>query len=131
MDRQRLADERAALTKVIRMHRTVAEGRTEEISCYVTLGLYPDGRPGEVFLKVDRQGSTLSGFADAVAIALSVGLQHGVPIWAYSRKFRGMRFEPMGMTGDPDQPFASSLLDALGTWLLKKFPPPEDERAPR
>ena len=117
--RQRLPDMRGGVTRVLRIRG--AEQGGEEVSCYATVGTFPSGSPGELFLKVDRQGSTLSGFADAVAIAVFLGLQHGVPLELYATKFRGMRFEPQGATGDPDHPIATSLLDAVGSWLLKQF----------
>ena len=76
-------------------------------------GEYPDDGIGEVFLKVSKQGSTLSGVMDALAIAVSIGLQYGVPLEAYVSKFMNMRFEPAGMTDDPDIRFATSLVDYL------------------
>lgn len=115
-ERRRLADERAAKTATLRM--TTADG---EIQVYVTVGLYEDGTPGELFLKVDRQGSTISGFADALAIAVSLGLQHGVPLSAFVSKFRSMRFEPAGRTSDPKQPVASSFVDLVAGWLERAF----------
>jgi ribonucleoside-diphosphate reductase alpha chain len=78
---------------------------------YVTSGEYPDDGIGELFLKVSKQGSTLSGIMDAFAIAVSVGLQYGVPLEDYVSKFVNMKFEPSGMTNDPDIRFASSLVD--------------------
>ena len=119
--RARLPSEREAVTKTIRLRHATADGGTAELDCYVHVGLYPDGRPGELFLRVDRAGSTVSGFADAVAIVVSLGLQYGVPLDAIVGKLRGMRFEPMGTTGDADHPFAGSLLDAVGTWLGQRF----------
>ena len=78
---------------------------------YVTAGLYPDGGLGEIFLKASKQGSTLSGIMDAFSIAISVGLQYGVPLEDYASKFINMKFEPSGMTNDPDIRFASSIVD--------------------
>src|SRR4029078_1043597 len=80
---------------------------------YVTVGEYEDGRPGELFLKVAKQGSTLAGIMDAFAISLSHGLQCGVPLEAFVEMFTNMRFEPAGMTDDPDIRFASSLVDYI------------------
>ena len=74
-------------------------------------GEYPDDGLGEIFLKVSKQGSTLSGIMDAFAISLSLGLQYGVPLEAYISKFMNMRFEPAGMTDDPDVRLATSIVD--------------------
>ncbi len=76
--------------------------RVADCEGYVTVGEYEDGRPGEVFLKVSKQGSTLAGIMDAFSISISLGLQYGVPLATYVRKFTNMRFEPAGMTDDPD-----------------------------
>ena len=78
---------------------------------YITAGSYPDDGLGEVFLKTSKQGSTLSGVMDAFSIAVSIGLQYGVPLETYVSKFINLKFEPSGMTNDPDIRFASSLLD--------------------
>jgi len=80
---------------------------------YATVGEYPDGRPGEVFIKVSKQGSTLAGVMDAFSIAVSLGLQHGVPLETFVRKYVNMRFEPAGITDDPEVRIASSLVDYL------------------
>jgi ribonucleoside-diphosphate reductase alpha chain len=79
----------------------------------VTVGEYEDGRPGEVFMKVSKQGSTLAGIMDAFAIAVSLGLQHGVPLATYVKKYTNMRFEPAGMTDDPELRIAQSLVDYI------------------
>jgi ribonucleoside-diphosphate reductase alpha chain len=78
---------------------------------YITAGSYPDDGLGEVFLKTSKQGSTLSGVVDAFSIAVSIGLQYGVPLETYVSKFINMKFEPSGMTNDPDIRFASSIVD--------------------
>ena len=80
---------------------------------YVTVGEYEDGRPGEVFMKVSKQGSTLSGVMDAFSIAVSLGLQHGVPMSTFVRKYTNLRFEPAGITDDPELRLASSLVDYI------------------
>src|SRR4029077_15837813 len=87
--------------------------RVADCHGYVTVGEYEDGRPGEVFLKVAKQGSTLAGIMDAFAISVSHGLQYGVPLQAFIEMFTNMRFEPAGMTDDPDIRFASSLVDYI------------------
>ena len=89
------------------------EFRVADCKGFVTVGEYEDGRPGELFVRVSKQGSTLAGIMDAFAIAVSHGLQYGVPLQAYVAAFVGMRFEPAGMTDDPDLRLASSLMDYL------------------
>ena len=102
--RERLPRKRASITFAFRV--ADCEG-------YVTVGEYEDGRPGEVFMKVSKQGSTLAGIMDAFAIAVSLGLQHGVPLATYVKKYTNMRFEPAGMTDDPDLRIAQSLVDYI------------------
>ena len=87
--------------------------RVADCHGYATVGEFEDGRPGEVFLKVAKQGSTLAGIMDAFAISLSLGLQYGVPLEAFVEKFTNMRFEPAGMTDDPDLRIATSLVDYI------------------
>ena len=87
--------------------------RVSDCEGYVTVGEYEDGRPGEVFMKVSKQGSTLAGVMDAFSISVSLGLQHGVPLKTYVSKFTNMRFEPAGMTDDADLRIASSLVDYI------------------
>jgi ribonucleoside-diphosphate reductase alpha chain len=87
--------------------------RVADCEGYVTVGEYQDGRPGEVFMKVSKQGSTLAGIMDAFAIAVSLGLQHGVPLATYVKKYTNMRFEPAGMTDDPELRIAQSLADYI------------------
>jgi ribonucleoside-diphosphate reductase alpha chain len=85
--------------------------RVADCKGFVTVAEYEDGRPGEVFMRVSKQGSTLAGIMDAFAISISYGLQYGVPLRAYVETFTNMRFEPAGMTDDPEIRFATSLLD--------------------
>jgi ribonucleoside-diphosphate reductase alpha chain len=87
--------------------------RVADTEGYLLAGEYPDDGIGEIFLKVSKQGSTLSGVMDALAISASIGLQYGVPLEAYVSKFMNMRFEPAGMTDDPDVRFATSLVDYI------------------
>ncbi len=87
--------------------------RVADCEGYVTVGEYEDGRPGEVFMKVSKQGSTLAGIMDAFSISVSLGLQHGVPLATYVRKYTNMRFEPAGITDDPDLRIATSLADYI------------------
>ena len=85
--------------------------RVADCEGYVTVGEYDDGRPGEVFIKVSKQGSTLAGIMDAFSISVSLGLQHGVPLATYVRKYSNMRFEPAGITDDAELRIATSLVD--------------------
>ncbi|MFZ0666998.1 MAG: vitamin B12-dependent ribonucleotide reductase [Acidimicrobiales bacterium] len=87
--------------------------RVADCEGYVTVGEYDDGRPGEVFMKVSKQGSTLAGIMDAFSIAISLGLQHGVPLATYVRKYSNMRFEPAGITDDAELRIATSLIDYI------------------
>jgi ribonucleoside-diphosphate reductase alpha chain len=97
--------------------------RVADCEGYVTVGEYEDGRPGEVFMKVAKQGSTLAGIMDAFAISVSLGLQHGVPLATYVRKYTNMRFEPAGMTDDPDLRIAQSLVDYIFRRLAVDYLP--------
>jgi ribonucleoside-diphosphate reductase alpha chain len=95
--------------------------RVADCKGFVTVGEYDDGRPGEVFLRVSKQGSTLAGIMDALAISLSHGLQYGVPLRTYVQTFTGMRFEPAGMTDDPEIRIASSIMDYLFRKLAVQY----------
>jgi ribonucleoside-diphosphate reductase alpha chain len=101
--------------------------RVADCEGYVTVGEYEDGRPGEVFMKVSKQGSTLSGVMDAFSIAVSLGLQHGVPLSTFVRKYTNMRFEPAGITDDSELRLASSLVDYIFRRLAVDYLD-EDER---
>src|SRR5439155_7408295 len=92
---------------------------------YITSGEYPGDGIGEIFLKVSKQGSTLSGVMDAFAIAVSIGLQYGVPLESFAAKFINMRFEPSGITNDTDIRFASSLVDYVFRRLALEYLPAE------
>jgi len=96
---------------------------------YITAGEYPDDGIGEIFLKTSKQGSTLSGVMDAFAIAVSLGLQYGVPLEAFVSKFINMKFEPSGMTNDPDVRFATSLVDYVFRRLAIDYLPPDKREA--
>ncbi len=102
------------------------EFRVADCKGFVTVGQYEDGRPGEVFVRVSKQGSTMAGIMDAFAISLSHGLQYGVPLRAFVDAFTGMRFEPAGMTDDPDLRIATSLIDYLFRRLAVEYLSPEE-----
>lgn len=88
---------------------------------YLHVGLYEDGRPGEVFVQMSKEGSTLSGIVDQWATALSIALQYGVPLAVLTGKMSGARFEPSGFTGNPEIPIALSITDYIGRWLDLRF----------
>ncbi len=88
---------------------------------YLTVGMYEDGKPGEIFIKMAKEGSTLSGIMDGFALAVSISLQYGVPLKALVDKFINSRFEPSGFTGSTEIPYARSIVDYIGRWLGGKF----------
>jgi ribonucleoside-diphosphate reductase alpha chain len=114
--RHKLPDERQSIT-----HKFDIGGHEG----YITVGLYEDGQPGELFLTMAKEGSTISGFADAYAQAVSYALQYGVPLQDLVDKFSHVRFEPAGMTRNPDIRFAKSIVDYIFRWLAAKFLSPE------
>ena len=114
--RRKLPDERQALT-----HKFDIAGHEG----YITVGLYEDGQPGEIFLVMAKEGSTISGFADAFAQAISYALQYGVPLQVLVDKFSHARFEPSGMTQNPEIRFAKSIVDYVFRWMAAKFLSPE------
>jgi len=97
--------------------------RVSDCEGYVTVGEYEDGRPGEVFIKVSKQGSTLAGIMDAFSISISLGLQHGVPLSTFVKKYSNMKFEPAGLTDDPELRLASSLVDYIFRRLAVEYLP--------
>ncbi|HXT31175.1 MAG TPA: hypothetical protein VN716_17885, partial [Vicinamibacterales bacterium] len=114
--RHKLPDERQAIT-----HKFDIAGHEG----YITVGLYEDGLPGELFIVMAKEGSTISGFADAFAQAISYALQYGVPLQDLVDKFSHVRFEPSGMTRNPDVRFAKSIVDYIFRWMAAKFLSPE------
>ncbi len=88
---------------------------------YIIVGLYPDGEPGEIFIKMAKEGSTVSGLMDSFALAISVSLQHGVPLKLFCEKFAHTRFEPAGWSNNPDIGFAKSIMDYIFRWLQLRF----------
>jgi ribonucleoside-diphosphate reductase alpha chain len=106
-----------------RRQSTTFAFRVADCEGYVTVGEYDDGRPGEVFIKVSKQGSTLAGILDAFSISISLGLQHGVPLSTYVKKYSNMKFEPAGMTDDAELRLASSLVDYIFRRLAVDYLP--------
>jgi ribonucleoside-diphosphate reductase alpha chain len=117
--RRRLPSERQAVT-----HKFQIAGHEG----YITVGLYEDGMPGELFLKMAKEGSTISGLMDTIATMTSVSLQYGVPLRDLVNKFAHVRFEPAGFTGNPEIPIAKSIVDYVFRWMGSRFLP-ADERA--
>jgi ribonucleoside-diphosphate reductase alpha chain len=114
--RHRLPEERASLT-----HKFNIAGHEG----YITVGLYPNGQPGEIFIKMAKEGSTVSGLMDAFATSISLALQHGVPLKVLCEKFTHTRFEPSGFTGNPNVPIAKSVTDYIFRWLQYRFVEPQ------
>src|SRR5213596_1643293 len=110
--RRKLPDERKAIT-----HKFDIQGHEG----YITVGLFENGQPGEIFLVMAKEGSTISGFADAFAQAISYALQYGVPLASLVDKFSHVRFEPSGMTRNPEIRFAKSIVDYIFRWMASKF----------
>src|SRR3954462_3653946 len=96
---------------------------------YITVGLYPDGQPGEIFLKMAKEGSTVSGLMDTLATMTSISLQYGVPLRDLVNKFSHMRFEPAGFTGNSEIPIAKSIVDYVFRWLGSRFLSKDDRDA--
>ncbi|HVS03644.1 MAG TPA: vitamin B12-dependent ribonucleotide reductase [Thermoanaerobaculia bacterium] len=118
--RRRLPDERRAITHKFSI---------DQYEGYVTVGLFDDGQPGEIFLVMAKEGSTISGLMDAFATAISIALQHGVPLQALVDKFTHTRFEPSGFTRNPAIPIAKSITDYIFRWLASKFLDADGQRA--
>src|SRR6202142_2039086 len=110
--RHRLKEERMSIT-----HKFNIGGHEG----YIIVGLYPDGEPGEIFIKVAKEGSTVSGLMDSFALAISISLQHGVPLKLFCEKFAHTRFEPSGWSSNPDIGFAKSIMDYIFRWLQLRF----------
>ncbi len=118
--RKRLPDKRNAIA-----HKFSIGGHEG----YIHVGLYDDGQPGEVFLRMNKEGSVISGLMDAVAILTSVALQYGVPLESLVNKFSHVRFEPSGFTNNPEIPMAKSIMDYVYRWLGKEFLPEDVQEA--
>jgi len=110
--REKMPYERASVT-----HKFSVSGHEG----YITAGMYDDGRPGEVFIKMAKEGSTLSGVMDGLALTISLGLQYGVPLKVFVDKLLNTRFEPSGITANPNIRFVSSVLDYIARWLGGRF----------
>ncbi len=110
--RRRLPDDRTEVGRKFRVG---------EYEGYIHVGLFDDGTPGDIFVDIAKEGTTLAGLMNSFMISVSLGLQYGVPLEVYVSKFSHMRFEPSGMTNDPDVRVAKSLVDYIFRWMGKKF----------
>jgi ribonucleoside-diphosphate reductase alpha chain len=110
--RNKLQEERASITHKFKV------GDHEG---YITVGLYPSGEPGELFITMAKEGSTVSGLMDSFALAVSIALQHGVPLKLFCEKFAHTRFEPSGWSGNPEIGYAKSIMDYIFRWLQMRF----------
>jgi ribonucleoside-diphosphate reductase alpha chain len=115
--RHRLPDERQSIT-----HKFAIANHEG----YLTVGMYEDGTPGEIFVKMAKEGATLSGLVDCFALAVSLALQYGAPLRVLVEKFSHTRFEPSGHTGNAEIPYAKSIMDYMFRWLGRKFLKPEE-----
>lgn len=118
--RRRLADERKAITHKFQIG--ACEG-------YLTVGLYEDGQPGEIFITLNKEGSAIAGLIDSFATAISIGLQYGVPLKVLCNKFIHARYEPSGPTQNPNIPQTKSIVDYVFRWLALKFLAPEERQS--
>ncbi len=118
--RRKLPDERRAITHKFSIN---------EHEGYLTVGLYEDGQPGEIFLVMAKEGSTISGLMDSLATSISIALQYGVPLPTLVDKFSHTRFEPSGFTKNPEIPIAKSITDYIFRWLASKFLSRDDKVA--
>ena len=125
--RQALPDTRPSITRKFKLH-----GSQGDHSCYITVGFFEpeEGsserqmrRPGEVFIRIGKQGSTLNGLLDVIGILISYGLQYGVPLGDLVSKLSGSNFEPLGPTSNPDIEECSSIIDYVFRWLDKEYGP--------
>jgi len=114
--RRKLPDERQSIT-----HKFSIGGHEG----YITVGIFEDGTPGEIFITMAKEGSTISGLMDSFATAVSYGLQYGVPLKFFVDKFSHVRFEPSGWTGNPQVPYAKSIMDYIFRWMAAKYLGPE------
>lgn len=117
-ERIRLRDERRAIT-----HKFKIGGENKG---YLTVGLYEDGSPGEIFIRMSKKGATLSALLHSFSISVSMSLQYGVPLKSLVKKFVNTKFEPCGITNNPEIPIAHSITDYIFRWLGKKFLTPEE-----
>lgn len=125
-DRGRPVRHRLPTEREGKLHRFVIDGH----KVYLIVGCYPDGRPGEIFIRMAKEGSTVAGMVDAAAICISMLLQLGTPLEVIARKFIGGRFEPFGLTtGAKEIESATSVFDYVFRWMLLRYPTPAKDEA--
>lgn len=117
---QELPTDRRAVTRKIEIRAGGPDG-SKIVDVYATVGLYEDGRPGELFVRVGKAGSVVSGAFDVIGALASLALQSGVPLETVLDKMRGTRFEPSGPTGDPELGIALSICDVVAKWMQARF----------
>jgi len=118
-ERVRMPADRAAITHKFTIWTDKAG--SDEIAGYITAGVYDDGRIGEVFLSIGKEGANLKIY-ESLMISVSIGLQSGIPLSVFVQKFAHVSFEPSGITNNPDIPMAKSIVDYIFRWLDKRFP---------
>lgn len=126
-DRKRLPPERRSINRKFKIQYVNDQGKPDVLKLYVIAGVYDDGSLGEIFIRADRVGTFLSGALDGVAMMISVGLQHGVPLETITKLLRNQRFEPCGFTGDPEFHSCTSPFDLVAQWLDKMFGAKKEE----
>lgn len=119
--REHLPDERDSVTKKFEIHGLDEKGRPMKYTGYLIVGLYPDGRPGELFVRFAKIGGRQGALMDAWATVLSIALQSGVSLKTLTSKFSWGRFEPAGLTNDKNIPICTSPLDYICKWLNRRF----------
>src|SRR5215471_13317846 len=125
-----MADRKEPMVAVRQSLPSTRESVTHKFSVqrhegYLTIGLYPDGRPGEIFIKMAKEGSMISGMCQAFCRAFSLALQYGLTVEEAVVRFKGMRFEPMGMTSNPEIPECSSIVDYVARYLERQYAGPQ------
>ncbi len=116
-ERRVMPDVRKSVT-----HKTIIQDRAMgDVSLFLTVGMYDDGMPGEVWINIGKQGTTLRGLTDTVAISLSLALQHGVPLQTIVEQFKSHRYEPMGQTTNEEIPTCVSIIDYVVKWIEHRF----------
>lgn len=125
--RTRLPVEREGPTRTFRIRYKHKDGTDDVMHIYLTANRFPDGRPGEIFIKADRMGTMARGALDATATMMSLLLQYGVPLEVVTGKLRNTRYEPAGFTGDDEFKTCTSVLDLVAQWLDKRFGSSKEE----
>jgi ribonucleoside-diphosphate reductase alpha chain len=127
--REHLPDEREGLTKKFEIYGRDMAGREKTYKGYVTVNFYPDGRPGELFIRFAKIGGAQVRYLDGWATMVSIALQSGTTLACITSKFSWARFEPAGLTSDPDIPHCTSPLDYICRWMSKRFGEGEAEKS--